>query len=88
MTTSKKKIGHSLVFLLFNLRESVVFVINKKTEGLKQPQWAEDNYDRLVNLNDYTYFVDYGSVNKSRIVSGNLKILYLVLIKTIFKLLT
>jgi hypothetical protein len=46
--------------------------IQQETEGLKQPDWVEKDFEHLINLHDYTYEVDYGTVKKSRIVSGPL----------------
>lgn len=46
--------------------------IQQETEGLKQPDWVENDFEHLINLHDYTYEVDYGTVNKSRLVSGPL----------------
>ena len=46
--------------------------IQQETEGLKQPDWVEKDFEHLINLHDYTYEVDYGTVKESRIVSGPL----------------
>ncbi len=53
-------------------------IIIKETEGLNLPKWARESYDKLKSLHDYSYLVDYGSVEKSRLVSGKYNLLYII----------
>jgi hypothetical protein len=57
---------------IYRLTPIVDSALSKLASNLPLQQWVIDSYKNLTDLNDYVIDLNYGSVEKARLVSGGL----------------
>ena len=56
----------------------LVYHSNKKSHDLKLPDWAEQNFDKVLRLMDFGFYFDYRLPEMAKLTTGTLRTFFKV----------